>query len=102
MEDGQIFKSFVPKEDDLLSGFGALAGNVQSPDHRLVHSFCGEYVPGPLIPSPDSKAVLLGFNTNEKDTGKGFQLRYQFVPKSDALPTNTGEHFNSFKNVYDW
>lgn len=65
----------------------------QKPRHRRVNVFCGAYVPGPLILSQDARAFLLAFHTDEKDTGVGFQIRFQFKPKPELEPNNLGKPF---------
>lgn len=59
-------------------------------EHRKTYSFCGDYIPGPLIPSASAKALLLAFRSDEKDAASGFQLRFQFLPKSRLFPRNEG------------
>ncbi|KAH9281744.1 Low-density lipoprotein receptor-related protein 3 [Echinococcus granulosus] len=49
-------------------------------EHRQSHLFCGDCIPGPLIPSTDAKALLLAFRTDEVETAVGFQLKFQFLP----------------------
>ena len=50
--------------------------------HGKTYSFCGDYVPGPFIPSLSTRALLLVFHSDEKDTAVGFQMKFQFQPKS--------------------
>ncbi|KAL5960603.1 Cubilin [Taenia solium] len=62
--------------------FNDLAIPWRMEEHRKTHLFCGDYIPGPLIPSPDAKALLLAFRTDEAETAVGFQLKFQFLPIS--------------------
>ncbi|EUB55251.1 hypothetical protein EGR_09884 [Echinococcus granulosus] len=48
-------------------------------EHRQSHLFCGDCIPGPLIPSTDAKALLLAFRTDEVETAVGFQLELHFL-----------------------
>ncbi|KAL5103182.1 Low-density lipoprotein receptor-related protein 12 [Taenia crassiceps] len=61
-------------------GFNDFAVTWRMEEQRKTHSFCGDYIPGPLIPSPDAKALLLVFRTDETEAAVGFQLKFQFLP----------------------
>ncbi|KAH9281743.1 hypothetical protein ECG_05831 [Echinococcus granulosus] len=58
--------------------FSAMAVS-RGEEHRQSHLFCGDCIPGPLIPSTDAKALLLAFRTDEVETAVGFQLELHFL-----------------------
>uniref|UniRef100_A0A0R3VUM9 CUB domain-containing protein n=1 Tax=Taenia asiatica TaxID=60517 RepID=A0A0R3VUM9_TAEAS len=68
-------------------------------EHRKTHSFCGDYIPGPLIPSPDAKALLLAFRTDEAETAVGFQLKFQFLPISQHFLNREGSIVDDWRSA---
>lgn len=71
-------------DDDLMFGFDDLT----RPRYLVSHYFCGSYVPGPIVPSESAKAVVLFFNSDDTDTGLGFQLKFNFMSRSKLAPAS--------------
>ncbi|VDN98479.1 unnamed protein product [Rodentolepis nana] len=59
---------------------------IQIEEYRKTHSICGDYIPGPLIPSPSAKHLLLAFRSNDRAASTGFQLKFQFLPRLKLFP----------------
>lgn len=76
-------------------GFNDFAVSWQMEEYRKTHSFCGDYIPGPLIPSPDAKALLLVFRTDEAEADVGFQLKFHFLSIAQQFLHGDGRSYTS-------
>uniref|UniRef100_A0A5K3EL58 Neural_ProG_Cyt domain-containing protein n=1 Tax=Mesocestoides corti TaxID=53468 RepID=A0A5K3EL58_MESCO len=87
-DDKALFQQFAPSvSDDRLSlnSYKMLVSGREN--YRITHSFCGDYIPGPVVPSSEAKSLLLAFYSDDIDAGVGFQLKFQFLPKFEIQPT---------------
>lgn len=72
---------------------------IQVEEFRKTYSFCGDYIPGPLIPSPSAKYLLLAFRSDDKATSTGFQLKFQFLPRLKLFSRSEGRKYTYCQNI---
>ncbi|KAM3177887.1 hypothetical protein ACTXT7_003671 [Hymenolepis weldensis] len=75
---------------------------IQVEEFRKTYSFCGDYIPGPLIPSPSAKHLLLAFRSDDSATSAGFQLKFQFLPRLKLFPRPEALCFSDGGNITEF